>query len=270
VDLTVSRPIKLLALVGVLVAVGGYASMTMLNKGGSSATASPPVPSVAQLRAQRTHAAAAAKAAQQPATKAKATPAKTSKAHAKPVPAAAGHPATTTTAVAPAATRTTTPAATATTPRPATTAAAAAEKAPTVTASGLPIPLADALRQHRIVVVSIFDPESQTDAISYAEARAGAADAGAGFLGVSVLDDSLAGPLTALLPGGGLLPDPGILVYRRPGLLVLQIAGFADRESVAQAAAAAVTATPAAAPATAAPVTSPAPDTLPVPTTTTG
>src|SRR5206468_3706838 len=80
---------------------------------------------------------------------------------------------------------------------------------PTVAANGLPIDLAVALRRNRIVVVSIFDPQSQTDAVSYAEARAGAADANAGFFGVSVLDDPVAGPLTAALPGGGLLPLPG-------------------------------------------------------------
>ena len=105
-----------------------------------------------------------------------------------------------------------------------------------VAANGLPMPLAKALRKHRVVVVSLFDPESRTDAISYAEARAGAKAAGAGFLGVSVLDNAVAGPLTSALPGGGLLPSPGVLVYRRPDALVLRIDGFADRDAVAQAA----------------------------------
>jgi hypothetical protein len=91
-----------------------------------------------------------------------------------------------------------------------------------------------ALKRHRIVVVSIFDPQSQTDAVSYAEARAGAAVAGVGFLGVSLLDNTVAAPLTAALPGGGLLPNPGLLVYRAPGVLVQRIDGFSDRDSVAQ------------------------------------
>jgi hypothetical protein len=39
-----------------------------------------------------------------------------------------------------------------------------------------------------------------------------------------------------LLPGGGLLPAPGILVYRAPGNIALRIDGFVDRVSVAQAA----------------------------------
>jgi hypothetical protein len=110
-----------------------------------------------------------------------------------------------------------------------------------VAANGLPMPLAKALHKHRIVVVSLFDPQAQTDALSFAEARAGAAAAHVGFLGVSVLDDSVAGPLTTVLTGGGLLPDPGVLVYRRPGTLVLRIDGFSDRDAVAQAATAAFT-----------------------------
>lgn len=127
--------------------------------------------------------------------------------------------------------------------KPATSKAAVPKPAPRLVATnGLPMPLAKALRKHRIVVVSLFDPQSRTDAISFAEARAGAKAAGAGFLGVSVLNDNVAGPLTSALPGGGLLPSPGVLVYRRPDSLVVRLDGFADRDAVAQAAAGAVTA----------------------------
>ena len=116
-------------------------------------------------------------------------------------------------------------------------------KAPVlVAANGLPMTLVNALRKHRIVVVSLVDPQSSTDAVSFFEARAGAAAAHVGFLGVSLLNANVAGPLTALLPGGGLLPDPGLLIYRRPGVLVQRINGFADRDAVAQAAAASRTA----------------------------
>jgi hypothetical protein len=100
----------------------------------------------------------------------------------------------------------------------------------------LPAPLQWQLAKHHIVVVSIYNPNSDVDAISVAEAHAGATEAGAGFLLVSVLDNSLAGPLTALLPGGGLLPDPGILIYRSPGNMAMRIDGFVDRDAVAQAA----------------------------------
>jgi hypothetical protein len=100
----------------------------------------------------------------------------------------------------------------------------------------LPAPLQWQLSLHKIVVVSLYNPNSDVDAISVAEAHQGAVDAGAGFLLVSVLDNKVAGILTALLPGGGLLPAPGILVYRAPGTVALRIDGFADRVSVAQAA----------------------------------
>ena len=100
----------------------------------------------------------------------------------------------------------------------------------------LPQALQWQLAHHKIVVVSLYNPGSNVDAISVAEAHAGAIDANAGFLLVSVLDNKVAGLLTALLPGGGLLPDPGVLVYRAPGDVALRLDGFADRASVAQAA----------------------------------
>lgn len=101
----------------------------------------------------------------------------------------------------------------------------------------LPQPLQWQLAHHKVVVVSLYNPSSQVDAISVAEAHAGAVVAGAGFLLVNVLDNKVAGILTALLPGGGLLPDPGVLVYRAPGDVTIRLDGFADRDSVAQAAA---------------------------------
>ena len=112
----------------------------------------------------------------------------------------------------------------------------AAEKpAPTVTALalGLPGPIASALGKHTIVVVSLYNPYSEVDGIAFAEARAGAQMARAGFVPLSVLSQAQVGKLTEAL---GLLPDPGLLVYTRPGTLVARITGFADKETVAQAA----------------------------------
>jgi hypothetical protein len=202
VDLTVSRPVKILALILVIAGVGGVASLSMMGK--SSPSSSGPQLSVEQIRA-RAHGTVVN---QKPAK----TPAKATAA------ASTAHAAK---------------------PKPKPTAAQMTAK------NGLPLLLNDALRSHRVVVVSIFDPQSQTDAISYAEARAGAGDVSqAGFLGVSVLDDSVAGPLTAALPGGGLLPVPGVLIYRRPGTLIERVDGFADRDSIAQLALASLTAAP--------------------------
>jgi hypothetical protein len=100
-------------------------------------------------------------------------------------------------------------------------------------AAGLPNAVASALGRNRIVVVSIYNPYSEVDGIAFAEARAGAQVAGAGFVGLNVLSQAQVGKLTQML---GLLPDPGLLVYTRPGTLVARISGFADKETVAQAA----------------------------------
>ena len=100
----------------------------------------------------------------------------------------------------------------------------------------LPQALQWQLAHHKVVVVSLYNPSSDTDAISVAEAHAGAVEAGAGFLLVNVLDNSVAGILTGLRPSGSLLPDPGVLVYRAPGNVAIELDGFNDRDAVAQAA----------------------------------
>lgn len=227
-DLTVSRPIKILALILVIAGVGGVASLSMMGK---SSPSSGPQLSVAQIRA-RAHGTSTTAATPAKATRAAHTHKVTAPPTAKPKPK----------------------------PKP----------APVAAANGLPTILNDALRAHRIVVVSIFDPQSQTDAISYAEARAGAGDVSqAGFLGVSVLDDAVAGPLTAALPGGGLLPVPGVLIYRRPGTLIERVDGFVDRDSIAQLALASLTAAPFTPPAPPAPAVAAPPVAAPPTDTTT-
>lgn len=100
-------------------------------------------------------------------------------------------------------------------------------------AAGLPNAIATALGRHRTVVVSLYNPYSEVDGIAFAEARAGAKSAGVGFVPLNVLSEAQIGNLTQML---GLLPDPGLLVYIRPGTLVARISGFADKETVAQAA----------------------------------
>jgi hypothetical protein len=100
-------------------------------------------------------------------------------------------------------------------------------------AAGLPNMIATALGRHQTVVVSLYNPYSEVDGIAFAEARAGAKIAGVGFVPLNVLSEAQVGKLTQML---GLLPDPGLLVYIRPGTLVGRISGFADKETVAQAA----------------------------------
>ena len=100
-------------------------------------------------------------------------------------------------------------------------------------APGIPALLARALARHPVVVVALFDPEADVDRISLAEASAGAAASAVGFVPLNVLKQAQASPLTSTL---GVLPDPAVLVYRRPSELVARFDGFADRDTVAQAA----------------------------------
>jgi hypothetical protein len=99
--------------------------------------------------------------------------------------------------------------------------------------AGLPESVAQALGRSKTVVVSLYDPYSQVDGTSFAEARAGAGLAGVGFVGLNVLSQRDVGKLTEQL---GLLPDPGVLVYVRPAALAAKLTGFSDKETVAQAA----------------------------------
>jgi hypothetical protein len=206
VDLTLSPQIKLVALIGLVAALALGGGMMFLLRSQSSTEASVPA---APLKHYHRHTTSSATAQVKPhhATHASTAP--------KP-------------AVKPAAVK----------PRPAAQ--------PAVASNGLPAALDMLLHTHRIVVVSLYDPEVPADAIAFAEARAGAADASAGFLGVNVLDERVSGPLTALAGNGTVLPDPGILVYRRPATLVNRITGFADRDAVAQLVSAALLAEPSA------------------------
>jgi hypothetical protein len=106
--------------------------------------------------------------------------------------------------------------------------------APAVDDNGLPRVLSTALAGNRVVVVGLHDPDSALDQMALAEARAGAQAAGAGFVAINVFAEAQSRPLLELL---GALENPGILVYRKPDVLFARMSGFADSETVAQAAA---------------------------------
>ena len=91
-----------------------------------------------------------------------------------------------------------------------------------------------ALRSHEVVVVSLYVPNARVDELATDEARAGAALSGAGFVALNVLEEKTAKPLLEQL---GTLEDPSLLVVKRPGEVALQLSGFVDRDTVAQAAA---------------------------------
>jgi hypothetical protein len=119
-------------------------------------------------------------------------------------------------------------------PTPVPLAKPAKPAAPAVDANGLPRVLSAALAGNRVVVVGLHDPDSALDQMALAEARAGARAAGAGFVAINVFAEGQSRPLLELL---GALENPGILVYRKPDVLFARMSGFADSETVAQAAA---------------------------------
>jgi hypothetical protein len=98
---------------------------------------------------------------------------------------------------------------------------------------GLPTPVAQQLKAGRIVVVSLYDPNAKVDSTARQEATAGAALAHAAFVAVDVTGRQVDG----LNQRFGVIQDPAVLVLRPPGNLIVRIDGFADRDTVAQAAA---------------------------------
>ena len=104
---------------------------------------------------------------------------------------------------------------------------------PAVTANGMPAALAAALARNKVVVVSLYAPDVALDETATAEARAGAAAAGVGFVAFNVMNERQSKALTKML---GVLEDPAVLVFRRPGDVVIRFSGFADMQTVQQAA----------------------------------
>jgi hypothetical protein len=100
-------------------------------------------------------------------------------------------------------------------------------------AKGTPTTIAGQLATHQVVIVLLYDPQARVDDYSLAETQLGAKDAGAGFLGVNVRDQRQASPFTTAY---GVLQDPTILFFKRPGKLALKLVGYADHDTIAQAA----------------------------------
>jgi hypothetical protein len=93
--------------------------------------------------------------------------------------------------------------------------------------------LARELENHRVVVAVLFSPDSNVDALAIAEARAGARQAGAGFVAIDVYDIKEVAPVAAQY--GAIRGAPSVLVLERFKGAVTQFAGYVDRETVAQA-----------------------------------
>ena len=103
-----------------------------------------------------------------------------------------------------------------------------------VPATGFPPVVDRALREHEVVVLSLVVPGARVDELAAAEAEAGAKLGGAGFLALNVLNEGVARALLTKLDD---VRDPSVLVVKRSGEVAVELTGFADRETVAQAAA---------------------------------
>ena len=106
---------------------------------------------------------------------------------------------------------------------------------------GMPAALSAALAKSSVVVVSLVSPDAPVDQLAYEEAKAGAREAGVGFVRLSVARDADVQALSTLIDsstaaGDRLLDAPAVLVFRRPHELYVRINGYIDADTVAQAA----------------------------------
>jgi len=113
--------------------------------------------------------------------------------------------------------------------RPAPTQARAVEA--TTTASGFPRPINKALGQRRVVVVVVHMPGASVDRLVRADAKAAAQATGAGFVALSALNEKL---MSSLVSKTGVLPQPAVLVVRRPGVVASTLS-VSDRLTISQA-----------------------------------
>jgi hypothetical protein len=97
---------------------------------------------------------------------------------------------------------------------------------------GLPAAIARAFRKHSVVVVSLNSPNATLDMLSRAEAKAGAAASGAGFVSIDVFHQRAGIPLLHKL---GIVDTPAVLVVKRPANILHEFRGFVDRDVVSQA-----------------------------------
>jgi hypothetical protein len=226
VNLTVSGPIKVFAVVAVLAGLALVGGMTFLGRPPAEEDAAP----IVLPTKKTTGPLAAIGKAEQVAAKANAAAAKPAKvaASAKAKPA-----------VKPKVTKAV----------PAAKAGAKAKAKPKlppkakaekhyrgIATNGLPMRIAVALNTHSVVVVSLWSKGGKIDEMARDEAARGAGAAGAAFIPLDLLGDARqAEALTLKL--GVVLRAPGILIFTRPDVLSFTLTGFQDHVTVAQAAA---------------------------------
>jgi hypothetical protein len=105
---------------------------------------------------------------------------------------------------------------------------------------GVPTPLAEALKHHAVVVVALVSPDSSVDRLTLAEAKAGAAQAHAGFASISVSRNAQVQALSTLVgasadPQNRLLDAPAVLIFQKPRTLYVRLNGYVDADTIEQA-----------------------------------
>lgn len=100
----------------------------------------------------------------------------------------------------------------------------------------LPLALRHALLQRPVAVVVVYSSHNAADRDVLAEARAGARAAHSGFVAANVSVNAIA---AAVATWSTAVQDPAVLVVKRPGTVTFTVSGPVDRDTVAQAVAAA-------------------------------
>ena len=118
--------------------------------------------------------------------------------------------------------------------------APATEPAPAETTAPPPASEAGGMAQleselvtHRVVVLAVYSPDGAVDSLITSEARLGASDVNAGFVAVNAQKEKMIGDLALEYD---LRETPAVLIFRRGPELKTKLVGYADRQTVAQAA----------------------------------
>jgi hypothetical protein len=93
--------------------------------------------------------------------------------------------------------------------------------------------LDEALAERKVVVLVVYTPGAPLDELITREARLGADDVNAGFVAVNGAKEKMIGELALTYD---LRDTPAVLVFRRGPELRTVLVGYADRQTVAQAA----------------------------------
>jgi hypothetical protein len=98
--------------------------------------------------------------------------------------------------------------------------------------AGLPTPLRSALGHSPLVVAVLYAPGDAVDAEVLAAARQGAASEHAPIVALNIHTDSVAAATATWM---NKVVEPAVLVVRQPGTIVVELDGYTDGASVAQA-----------------------------------